>query len=280
MNRKEFLKWATPAVLLLANGKIVSAANQLEFLSKKKRNLRFAIASDLHYGQPKTDYDLFLKTIISKINSAHGKQSFDFCMLNGDIVHDNPIHYPAAKRGIAQLKMPWYITLGNHDMVRAEQWEAIWSRPVNYDFKVRGNVFLAGTTSNEKGEYICPNLNWFAQKLEEHKAAKNIFIIIHINPAKLTKHGIDCPEFLELVKKYTNLRAIFNGHDHNEDGIKTKDGISFVFDAHVGGDWGTEYKGFRVVELLGDDSVLTYIMNPDVKINEAKIAKAALSQYS
>ncbi|MFT4094015.1 MAG: metallophosphoesterase [Niabella sp.] len=269
MRRKEFLQLAAPAFLLLANGDITKVYGRLSTLSKKKTLVRFAIASDIHYGQDKTDYDHFLKTAIAKINNEHAKVPFDFCMLNGDIIHNDPKHYDAAKSHIGQLQMPWYVTPGNHDMVTAEQWQQIWNRPVNYDFKVGETVFLAGTTSNEKGEYICPDIQWFEQKLAAHQSAKNLFIIIHINPAKLTKFGIDCPEFISLLKKYKNIRAVFNGHDHDEDGIKKHEGIPFVFDAHAGGDWGTSYKGFRIVELLENNSILTYVMNPDDQINKA-----------
>jgi len=72
-----------------------------------------------------------------------------------------------------------------------------------------------------------------------------------------------------LLAKYKNVRAVFNGHDHDEEGIKMKNDIPFVFDAHFGGSWGTAYRGFRVVELLKDNTLRTYIMNPLEKINEA-----------
>ena len=272
MNRKHFLKGAAPVFLLLANGKLLQAQSRLlDTIGDRKRRVRFAIASDIHYGQEKTDYDRFLRTAINKINTAHSGNAFDFCMLNGDIVHNDPVHYPAAKALITQLKMKWYVTPGNHDMVTATQWQQIWDSPVNYDFVVNGTIFLAATTSNEKGEYICPDLAWMQQKLEQYKASKNVFIIIHINPAKLTKFGIDCPDFIHLLKRYKNVRAVFNGHDHDEDDIKTREGIPFIFDAHIGGDWGTDYRGFRVVELLEDNSVLTDVMNPDVKINSAAL---------
>ena len=53
------------------------------------------------------------------------------------------------------------------------------------------------------------------------------------------------------------------------DGVKEKDNIPYLFDAHFGGNWGTRYKGFRVVELYNDNTVATYIMNPVEKINVA-----------
>ena len=47
------------------------------------------------------------------------------------------------------------------------------------------------------------------------------------------------------------------------------DGLPFMFDSHIGGNWGTSYKGFRVVELIKDNSILTYLMNPTERINQA-----------
>ena len=83
---------------------------------------------------------------------------------------------------------------------------------------------------------------------------------------------MDCPELFELFAKHQNIRAVFNGHDHDEEGIKHRRDIPFVFDAHFGGNWGTSYRGFRIVELMKDNSILTYIMNPVDKINEVTIA--------
>jgi hypothetical protein len=44
--------------------------------------------------------------------------------------------------------------------------------------------------------------------------------------------------------------------------------IPYLFDSHIGGNWGTAYKGFRVVELMDDGSLVTYMMNPTERINE------------
>lgn len=94
---------------------------------------------------------------------------------------------------------------------------------------------------------------------------------MHIPQAKWTANGIDNPAFFELIKKYRNIKAVFHGHEHDQDGVKMNDNIPYFFDAHIGGNWGTTYKGFRVVELLNDGSMLTYMMNPIQKINEITI---------
>ena len=272
MKRKEFLRITAPAFLLLANGKIVKAQNYLlAEQERRKVRLRFVVASDGHYGQPETDYENYFATVVSQINEENEKKSFSFCVINGDIIHDDKQFYPAAKKTLDNLRMKYYVSQGNHDHVTPQEWEAIWSLPLNYDFSHGKNSFLIGTTSNENGEYLCPDIKWFSEKLEEYKNQHNIFIFIHINPGKQTKNAVDCPELFELFAKHKNIRAVFNGHDHDEEGIKMKNDIPFVFDAHFGGNWGTAYRGFRVVEILKDNSGLTYIMNPTEKINEAAI---------
>lgn len=272
MKRREFLQYATSVAVLLANGKIVRASElDMDEWEKRKVKLRFVIASDGHYGQQNTDYEKFHATLVSRINEEHALNPFAFCMINGDIVHDDKKHYPAVKAALDKLNLQYYVSQGNHDHVTAAEWQSTWDLPVNHSFTIKENTFLIGTTSDEKGTYLCPDLNWMSAQLEQHRHQKNIFIFIHINPGKQTANAVDCPELFELFKKYKNVRAVFNGHDHDEEGIKMKDEIPFIFDAHFGGSWGTAYRGFRVVELMKDNSIITWIMNPLEKINQAVI---------
>ncbi len=118
--------------------------------------------------------------------------------------------YSEAKMALDKLAVKYYVSQGNHDHVTTSEWEAIWNMPVNLDFSIKKNTILIGTTSDEKGTYLCPDLGWLSQKLEEHREQKNIFIFIHINPVmKQTKNAVDCPEFFDLLSKYKNVRAVF-----------------------------------------------------------------------
>lgn len=205
MDRKDFLKVSVPALLLLANGDIVKAQDYLLSANhRKKVRLRFVVASDGHYGQPNTDYENFYATLVSRINEEHSKDPFAFCVINGDIIHDDKKYFPAARQALDKLALKYYVSQGNHDHVNADEWEKIWNMPVNLDFSIKKNSFLVATTSNEKGTYLCPDLGWLAKKLEEHRKQENIFIFIHINPAKLTKHAVDCPELFELLARHKN----------------------------------------------------------------------------
>ena len=126
MKRKEFLRLSVPGFLLLVNGSIVKASNY--WLSEEhKRNvqLRFVVASDGHYGQLKTDYENYFATVVSKINEEHKKNSFAFCVINGDIIHDDKKHFPAAKKALDLLVPKYYVSQGNHDHATKEEWETI-----------------------------------------------------------------------------------------------------------------------------------------------------------
>lgn len=238
---------------------------------KRKVKLRFVVASDGHYGQKDTPYEKYFETMVSRVNEEHAANPFAFCVINGDIIHDDKTHFPAAKKALDGLQVKYYVSQGNHDHATATEWEETWKMAPNLDFSIKKNSFLIGTTSNEIGTYLCPDVSWIASKLEEHRHQKNVFIFLHINPGKLTKYGVDCPELFELFSKYKNVKAVFNGHDHDEEGVKMKANVPFIFDAHFGGNWGTAYRGFRVVELLKDNSIATYIMDPTTRINETSL---------
>ena len=267
MLRRKFLKQGSAALLILSSGKILRLSDSYEHWNKKPV-LRFVVASDGHYGQKDTAYEQYFSDFTSNINKLNNNNPFEFCIINGDIIHDDKKYFANAKKALDKLNVTYYVSQGNHDHATMEEWEQIWLMPTNIDFKIKKNSILIGTTSNKDGTYLPPDIKWFAKKLEEHKEQKNIFIFIHINPGKLTKHAVDSPEFFELLSKYKNVKAIFNGHDHDEDNIKMKNGIPFIFDAHFGGNWGTDYRGFRIVELRKDNSLLTYILNPFERLNE------------
>jgi len=265
MKRRQFIKSLSVAFFLI-NGKTILASDLSQF-EKKKLALRFVVLSDGHFGQPKTNYKEFYNTAIQYVNNEHLTKPFDFGVMNGDIIHDNVDYLGKVKKSLDELKFQYYVTKGNHDIASPQLWESTWNLPLNYDVVIKNNVLLFGNTSNEKGEYLPPDMQWLSSSLKKYEKAENIFLFLHIPPIKWTDNAISSIEFQELVKQYKNIKGVFHGHEHDQDGIKWKDGIPYLFDSHIGGSWGTTYKGFRIVELYKDGSMLTYIMNPTEKIN-------------
>lgn len=272
VTRREFIKGISSGSLVLLGGTVInlSAADVVSF--RKKSKLRFVVASDGHFGQPDTEFSAFHDTLVGHISEFHKQNSLDFCVINGDLIHDNKAYLPAVKGYYDKLPVPYFVTKGNHDLVSDEEWKSVWGMPVNHEVKMGDSTLLLATTSNEKGEYLSPDLVWMKERLEASKSANQVFIFIHIPQAKWTKNGIETPAFFEMLRSYNNVRAIFHGHEHDQDGVKMVDKMPFMFDSHIGGSWGTTYKGFRVVELSKSGSLLTYIMNPTQKINEASFS--------
>jgi hypothetical protein len=45
------------------------------------------------------------------------------------------------------------------------------------------------------------------------------------------------------------------------DGVRHSGRLPHFFDSHIGGDWGTVYKGYRIVEVAEDYTIYTYQVN-------------------
>jgi predicted phosphodiesterase len=268
ISRRHFVKNISFASAFFMGGGFQSLSSQDVDALKDQVKMRFAVASDAHYGQPNTPYEAMMDTIIEKINLFHGSNPLDFCVMNGDIVHDEKSFLAQAKQKIDVLKVPYFVTRGNHDKCSSDYWEQVWNMPLNHQKVVKNSLVLLGDTSNEQGTYVSPDLAWLEAQLEANKKRKNIFLFLHIPQAKWTKNGIETPAFFELIKKYSNIRAVFHGHEHDQDGVQMIGKLPFLFDSHIGGSWGTPHKGFRVVELLNSGTVITYLMDPSIKKNE------------
>jgi predicted phosphodiesterase len=224
--------------------------------------MRFIVASDGHYGQAGTDYEAFHTNLIRWVNTEKMQKGVDFLFLNGDLIHDDPTLYYDFKTVLGKLRVPYYVSRGNHDKVGLDVWESTWGYPTNYSFAKGEYAFITGDTSNEKGEYICPDVEWLRNEIAKYRDQKGIFIFLHITPQKWTTNGIDCKEVVALFENTPNVKAIFNGHDHDQDNKKQTGKKPYFFDGHFGGNWGTAYKGYRVVEIYVDDTWQTYQFNP------------------
>ncbi|MEO6931644.1 MAG: metallophosphoesterase [Chitinophagaceae bacterium] len=237
--------------------------------SKSNIKLRFAIASDGHYGEAKTQFENNFREMVEWINLEKENRGVDFTMINGDIIHNNPDFLTPAKVALDKLSMPYYVSRGNHDHIPEPTWLDTWKMGSNHAFEIDDIGFITLSTTDESGKYICPDLEWTHKHLTLFTDKKHVFVFMHITPVKWTDNANPCSEIVEMFNNQKNLRAIFNGHDHDQDHIKDNDGKPYFFDAHLGGSWGTDYRGFRIVEVMNNGTVITYQLNPSsgMKIN-------------
>src|SRR4029077_15099188 len=113
--------------------------------------------------------------------------------INGDLFHNDVAFLPDVKKKWDGLKMPYYVSHGNHDMTDPENWEKVWNMKEDFTFEKDDAGFIVLNTADEKGQFICPELNWAKEQLEKMQSKKHLFVFMHITPMTWTKNGIDCP---------------------------------------------------------------------------------------
>ena len=235
--------------------------SQSHGLSADRPGFRFAVASDGHFGQEKTPYQMYYRDIVRWLNHEKEERGLDLAFFNGDLIHDQPDFLPQVKKQLDLLRMPYYVCRGNHDMVSRVHWESVWGYSTNYAFSAGDIGFIIGDTSNEKGEYLCADTAWLASRLSQMNGKKHVFVLLHISQSDWVTNGVSCPAVMDLLTRHPRVKAVFHGHDHQEDDCRMAGKTPFLYSGHMGGSWGVEYKGYRIVELLAGDNLLTYQMN-------------------
>lgn len=231
-----------------------------------KLKLRFAIASDLHYAQEGTDFDVNAANVVKWLSDDHAANHLDLVIINGDLVHNRPDLLPVVKsKYFDKLPVPYYTIPGNHDFADAAVWKSVFGYEDKYTVEHGDIAFVFANTADVKGNYICPDNAFLEASFEKFADKKIIFVILHIAPIQWLKEEANtftnCPETVELLLKYPNVKAAFHGHDHNLDGVRYTGKLPHFFDSHTGGNWGTDYKGYRVVKVSEDNSIYTYQVN-------------------
>jgi 2',3'-cyclic-nucleotide 2'-phosphodiesterase (5'-nucleotidase family) len=150
-------------------------------------------------------------------------------------------------------------------------------------------VFIMADTSAPATAniYLAADIDWLKRKLEEHRDAAAIFVMIHI-PQRTHKvegwpeHGVhdkaEQPKgeaVMNLLESTPNVRAVFHGHNHLETGVYVSDERRYFFDSHAGGNWGAK-RGYRIVEIYDDHKMVTYQVNAedDVELNRNELLKS------
>jgi 3',5'-cyclic AMP phosphodiesterase CpdA len=268
--RRKFLGTTLAGVaglsLLPAINTFARETNDYKRKDNGKLKLRFALASDIHYGQPGTDFAANTGNLIKWLNDDHAKNNLDLVIINGDLVHNRPDLLPEIKtKYLDKLNVPYYTIPGNHDFADAQIWKSVFSYEDKY-FVDQGDIgFVFANTANTKGAYVCPDNVFIKSALDKFTSKKVVFVILHIAPVQWMKSEstifLDCPDTVNLLHAYPNVKAVFHGHDHLLDGVRYTGTLPHCFDAHIGGDWGTDYRGYRVVEVDENDAIYTYQVN-------------------
>jgi len=243
-----------------------------------KPKLRFALISDLHYGQPGTDFDLNAANVVKWLTEDHNKNHLDLIVFNGDLVHNRPDLLTELKSKYLDKFPVRYCTIpGNHDFADAAIWKGVFGYEDKFTLDFGDIAFVLANTADTKGVYVCPDNAFIKASLDKFAGKKIVFVILHIAPVQWLKTEANiftnCPETVSLLHAYPNVKAVFHGHDHSLDGVRYTDKLPHFFDSHTGGNWGTDYKGYRIVEVDENYKIATYQVNASKNpvLNETKL---------
>ena len=280
-NRRRFLKSSAAGIIAASlPARWVDAA---ELPADRNIKLRFAVASDLHYGQENTPFDEMTGEMVTWMNREKETKGLDAVFLNGDLTHDVPAHLLALRdKQLSKLEVPYHVCKGNHDFIDGkpgsptESWEKIWGVPSNHTVKIGDFVFITADTSapHQADAYLAADIDWIEQQLDAHRDAPGIFMIIHIAQRKHNvdgwpRHGVHVAEevpkaeaVMELLEATPNVRAVFHGHNHAEMGVYISGERRYFFGSRVGGSWGAK-RGYRIVEIDEEHRIVTYHINAE-----------------
>ena len=248
--------------------------------------------SDLHIVAPgEKIYGLDplqrLNTCIADININHSDA--ECCVITGDLADRGEIDaYRALREALAQLRIPFYLLLGNHDDRRRflevfPESEQDGSGFVQFTRRTPvGDFFFLDTLDQGKcgGLYCERRREWLRQRLQQSDG-RPVYLFMHHPPFDIGIRGLDAirlmesESFAELIADYRNIKHLFFGHVHRPvsgswRGIpfsaiaSTNHQVAMDFEAphiiHSGGD-----PGYNVVLLDQGLSVIhmySYVENP------------------
>lgn len=212
------------------------------------KDIKFVQITDSHFssingeGYPQK----VLEKTIKDINTI---PDVDFVVFTGDNIDTaNSTDLKAFLKIANHLKHPYYMVIGNHEVFKSQHFDKkdymklvrkysknCRSKSANYVFKEKGVVFIVVDGAKEvipgpAGYYKKDTLKWLDKKLSKYKN-ENVIILQHfplVPPYYNRTHvTYNVAEYEEILKKHSNVVAIFSGHYH-ANGETKQDGIYHV----------------------------------------------------
>lgn len=211
--------------------------------------VKVAVVSDIHVQLAKKDNGEYkmtpsirnLQRAIANINES----DFDYVVFTGDCIDSaNKESLVMFGKIINALKKPYYVIMGNHDVVQVTGVDKkkffqlvnrfsknktrklpaikVVDNKLVFFFMDGVNQFIPGP----KGSFKEDELLWLDKKLNKYKN-QNVLIFQHfpiVEPMYHPSHKtVNADEYLEVLSKHNNVRAIITGHYHFENEIIEND---------------------------------------------------------
>lgn len=217
----------------------------IERLSKKESKdiVRIAFTGDTHRAFD--EFEDFTLAVNSLENPA------DFVIHVGDFADFGiPKQYLWANSNLLKLNQPYFVCLGNHDLVSngGDSYHEMFGA---YDFSfIYSNIKFIFTNTNSRefsfnGEV--PNISWLDAQLKPSNDFSKAVVVFHVPPMDADFDPKLEDSFRSTIAKYDNVLFTTHGHLHHHDVYTPySDSITYV---NV---YGIGYHKFNVIEISND----------------------------
>lgn len=238
-------------------------------VSSAASSFRFALFTDLHIQMNQSQPAEDLQNAVDDLNALSG---IDFVIVDGDISESGDLaSLQNAKKILDGIKIPYYITVGNHELKWSESGATDFSKVFGDDkfsFMHKGIRFIGFATGPiiKMGDgHIAPqDIDWVSNQLSQTGKQTPVIIATHY---PLQNGDVDnWYDMTDVLRKY-NVQVILNGHYHRY-GILNYDQIPGIINRST---------------LRGKDNVggyTIYTVSDSLKVYEKQIGKNELNRLN
>ncbi len=170
------------------------------------------------------DTTYYLEAVIEA--AANSGQQFDLCLITGDLAQQpQPKSYERLLTCLQALNIPCMCLPGNHDDFSIMQYVLSDEKVSCQKEMLLGNWHIIGLNSQLVGSaagYLPSDELAFLENILKNESNRNILIAVHHHCVPTGSLWMDtmiiknAPDLLELTRRYHNVKAIINGHIHQQ----------------------------------------------------------------
>lgn len=239
----EMVDFSPYVVDFKGENKNVNQTNKETLLQKQADSIiRIAFTADTHRAFDEFD------DFINSVNTINSENPIDFVIHAGDIADFGlPQQYLWGNSFLLKLHSPFFVTLGNHDLV-GNGGLAYTEMYGDYNFSfIYGDIKFIFINTNSR-EYsfngIVPDIVWLDQELQASDDFTNAVVIFHVPPMDPDFDTNLEEDFRLGIAKYDNVLFTIHGHlHHHKVYTPYEDSTTYV---NV---YGIENRKFNVIEI-------------------------------
>ncbi len=243
---EDMFDYSTYVVDFDGENKDVNQANIERLLEKDVNDtIRIAFTGDTHRF-----YDEF-EGFVNAVNNVNKTNPVDFVIHVGDIADFGlPQQYLWGNSYLLNLDIPYFVVLGNHDMVgNGSLAYSEMFGDFNFSFIYRDIKFVFINTNSREFNFNgeVPDINWLDSQLQPADNFTNAVVVFHVPPMGGDFDSTLEEDFHSSIAKYDNVLFTIHGHLHNHE-VYTPypDNITYV---NV---YGVQYEKFNVIKIIDD----------------------------